>query len=184
MKIEISQKNYIVRERLSDLIEKKVEKLNKYFTKDASCKVVCSANSDRTRQKMEITIVSAGKYIRSEVETDNMYANLDICLARIERQLVKLSGKLESKMKKTVSLKKSASEMIPEFAFLDEAPVFEKTKISKKKMYVLDSLTPEQAVEAMELVGNTFYVFRNVKTGEVNVVYMRREGGYGLIETK
>lgn len=184
MKIEITQKNYTVKERLSDLIEKKVAKLGKYFSKDASCKVVCAANKERTRFKMEITISSSGKYIRSEVETDNMYANLDICLARIEKQLVKMSGKLESKMKKTAALKTKAADMIPEFAFLDEPPVFAKAKIVRKKAYVLDAISPEEAIDEMELIGNDFYVFRNSKTGEVNIVYQRREGGYGLIETR
>ena len=181
MKIEVIQRNYVVRERLQDLIEKKVQKLNKYFSKDASCKVVCSQSKDRLRNKMEITIASSGKYVRSEVETDNMYANLDLCLARIEKQLVKLKGKTDTKNKKAVALK---TIELPDLVFLDEAPVFEKAKIVKKKNYDLTALTPEQAIDEMELIGNTFYVFRNAKTGDVNVVYARREGGYGLIETR
>ena len=127
---------------------------------------------------MEVTITSSGKYIRSEVETDNMYANLDICLARIEKQLVKLKGKVETKNKKAIALK--TLEM-PDFAFLDEAPVFAAPKIVRKKKYELLPLTPEQAIDEMELIGNTFYVFKNAHTGAVNIVYSRREGGYGLI---
>lgn len=183
MKIEISQKNYVVRERLSDLIEKKIKKLDKYFTKPATCKVVCSQSKDKLRNKMEITIASAGKYIRSEVESDNMYANLDICLARIEKQLVKISGKAETKTRKSTALKNLSTDMLPEFAFLDEAPVFVKPKIVRHKHYELAALTPEQAIEELELIGNTFYVFRNPKTGEANIVYKRNEGGYGVIET-
>ena len=184
MKIDILQKNYIVRERLAELIEKKVKKLEKYFNKESSCKVVCSANKDKTRFKMEITMASAGKYIRSEVETDNMYANLDICLARIEKQLVKMSGKLVNKMKKSTALKNLAGEMLPEFEFLDELPVFNKPQIVRNKVYDLVAITPEQAIEEMELIGNSFYIFKNKNTGAVNVVYQRREGGYGLIETR
>ena len=180
MKIEIAQKNYVIKERLQDLIEKKVKKLDKYFEKNANCKVVCSQSKDKLRNKMEITIASSGRFIRSEVETDNMYANLDICLARIEKQLVKLKGKQATKNKKAVALK--TLEM-PDFAFLDEAPVFAKPKIVKTKRYELTSITPEEAIDEMELIGNTFYVFRNAKTGDVNIVYARREGGYGLIET-
>jgi len=180
MKLEITQKNYVIKERLQDLIEKKVKKLDKYFSKDASCKVVCSQSKDRLRNKMEVTITSSGKYIRSEVETDNMYANLDICLARIEKQIIKLKGKQDTKNKKAIALK--TIEM-PDFAFLDEAPVFAKPKIVKTKKYELSSITPEEAIDEMELVGNTFYVFRNAKTGEVNIVYARNDGGYGLIET-
>ena len=183
MKIDIQQRNYVVKERLEDLIEKKVKKLDKYFSKDASCKIVCSASKDKMRYKMEITISSSGKYIRSEVETDNMYANLDLCLARIEKQLVKLSGKAETKVKRGGVKNLVSDDMIPDFAFLDEMPVFSKNKIVKRKMYELLPITPEQAIDEMELIGNSFYVFRNSKTGEVNVVYARREGGYGLIET-
>lgn len=183
MKIDIQQRNYVVKERLEDLIEKKVKKLEKYFSKDASCKVIASASKDKTRYKMEITIASSGKYIRSEVETDNMYANLDLCLARIEKQIIKLNGKLETKTKRGGKAQ-LAENMVPDFVFLDEMPVFAKGKIVKRKSYELEPITPEQAIDEMELIGNSFYVFKNAKTGEVNVVYERREGGYGLIETK
>ena len=68
MKIEILERNSLVKYRLKELIEKKIKKLDKYFNKEASCKVVCSASKDKTRYKMEVTITSSGKYIRSEVE--------------------------------------------------------------------------------------------------------------------
>ena len=180
MKYTVHGKKIRVTDDLKKYVEEKLKKLDKYFEKDANCKVICSQSKDKLRNKMEVTISSSGKFIRSEVETDNMYANLDICLARIEKQIIKLKGKQDTKNKKAVALK--TIEM-PDFAFLDEAPVFPKQKIVKNKRYELTSITPEQAIDEMELVGNTFYVFRNAKTGNVNIVYARNDGGYGLIDT-
>lgn len=177
MKIEIISKNYVIRDRLRELIERKVEKLERYFNKTVTAKVVCSANSNKDRFKMEVTINASGQYVRSEVETDNMYANLDICLARIERQLVKFSEKLVSKKRKQISARG------PVFDFFDEIPEIAKPKIVKYKVYELSPITPDQAIDEMELVGNTFFVFLNKLTGAVNVVYKRFDGDYGIIET-
>lgn len=69
--------------------------MDKYLGKDATAKVVCSKVKDR--EKMEITINANGLFVRSEVETDNMYANLDTCLAKIERQVVRHGDKLVDK---------------------------------------------------------------------------------------
>ena len=86
MKIDILSKNYDAKERLTNIIEKKVARLEKFLGNKASCKVLLSQTKDR--YKMEVTINADGRFIRSEVESDNMYANVDICLAKVERQII------------------------------------------------------------------------------------------------
>ncbi|MEG1581964.1 MAG: ribosome-associated translation inhibitor RaiA, partial [Clostridia bacterium] len=100
MKIDISTKDYVMKDKLNDLILKKVGKLEKYFNKEVTAKVVCSER--KGLYKMEITIISAGQYVRSEIESDNMYANLDTALSKIERQVIKYSDKLVAKRRKDV----------------------------------------------------------------------------------
>ena len=175
MKIEIVQRNYAAKEKLTDLIEKKVQKFEKYLDAGASAKIVLSKSGSQERYKMEISIKDKNLFVRSEVESDNMYANLDICLAKIERQIVRIAGKVKDSVK-SVDPK--------ELMFFDEVPEEEPAKIVKVKEFDLDLLSEEQAVDQMELIGNDFYIYRDNQTGLVNVLYRREDGNYGLIKTK
>lgn len=175
MKIEIVQRNYAAKEKLTDLIEKKVQKFEKYLDAGANAKIVLSKSGSQERYKMEVSIKDKNLFVRSEVESDNMYANLDICLAKIERQIVRIAGKVKDSVK-AVDPK--------ELMFFDEVPEVEPAKIVKVKEFDLDLLSEEQAVDQMELIGNDFYIYRDNQTGLVNVLYRREDGNYGLIKTK
>lgn len=175
MKIEIVQRNYAAKEKLTDLIEKKVQKFEKYLDEGASAKVVLSKSGKQERYKMEVTLKSRNIFVRSEVESDNMYANLDTVLAKVERQIVRIAGKAKDSVK-TVDPQS--------LLFFDELPEVEPAKIVKRKEFDLDPLTEEQAMEQIELIDNDFYIYKDVKTGLVNVLYKREDGNYGLIKTK
>lgn len=173
MKIEILERGYKVKDKLRSLIEKKLEKMEKYLGKEANAKVVCSAV--KGREKMEITINASGLYVRSEVESDNMYANLDACLAKIERQVVKYSDKIVDKKRNAIDFK--------DLLFFDEMPSFKKPQITKRKQFELIPMSDNEAIEAMELLGNTFYIYLDKKSGAVKVAYTRNDGDFGVIET-
>ena len=174
MKIEIVERNYHAREKLKDLLEKKLNRFEKYLDTNASAKVVLAANNGRF--KTEITVSSGSMFVRSEVETDNMYVNVDLCLAKLERQIVKFTQKHLSKRR----------DVDPaQLLFFDEMPDIVEPKITRRKSYNLTPMTEEDAMEQIELVDNDFYVFFNVKTQSVCVLYKRRnaENEYGIIET-
>lgn len=175
MKIEIVQRNYVAKEKLTDLIEKKVQKFEKYLDGASSAKVVLSKSGKQERYKMEVTLKARNVFVRSEVESDNMYANLDTVLAKVERQIVRIAGKVKDSVK-----------MVDPQAllFFDEIPEVEPAKIVKRKEFELDPLTEEQAMEQIELVDNDFYIYKDNQTGNVNVLYKRSDGNYGLIKTK
>ena len=176
MKIEIVQRNYAAKEKLTDLIEKKVQKFEKYLDEGASAKVVLSKSGKQERYKMEVTLKSRNIFVRSEVESDNMYVNLDTCLAKLERQIVKNNKKYKNKF---------AERLIADtLEFLEEEPASEPYKVVKKKTFELDPMTVEDAEAYMEAVGHSFYVFLNAETGEINVLYKRNDGNLGLIEAK
>lgn len=175
MKIEVVQRNYAAKEKLMDLIDKKIQRFEKYLDSNASAKVVLSKAGKQERYKMEITIKSKSLFVRSEVESDNMYANLDTCLAKIERQIVRIAGKV----------KDSVKSIDPQsLLFFDEMPEIEPAKIVKRKEFELDRLTEEQAMDQLELVDNDFYIYKDAQTGLVSVLYKRSDGDYGLIKTK
>ena len=173
MKIEIVERNYDVGVRLRALFEKKIEKLDRYFTDDAKAKVVCAKEGKRF--KLELTISNKGNIYRSETYGENMYENIDIVLPKIEKQIIKYYTKNRDK------LKKGALD-VPKYEFLDKEPK-EKTKnIYKKKTFNLDPLTLDDAKEFLENLEHDFFVFLNAETGKVNILYNRKDGELGLIE--
>lgn len=175
MKIEIFERDYKAKDKLKDILTKKLSKFEKYLEENASAKVVLTESKGRF--KTEITILSKGMVVRSEVETDNMYANIDLCLAKLERQIVKYSQKFISKRR----------EIDPTLLlFFDAVPEFSKPQITKRKSYELSPMTEEEALEQIELIGNDFYVFLNRKTDTVCVLYKKHntDNEYGIIETK
>ena len=174
MKIEILERNYNAKDKLKDLIEKKLDKMQKYLGKDASCRVVLSKTHER--EKMEVNVRANGLFIRSEVESDNMYANLDNALAKIERQAIKYSTKLIDK-------KRNNTIDINDLLFYDELPEFKAPKITKRKEFELTAMNEDEAIENLELLGNSFYVYKDAKTDRVCVMYKRNDGDYGLIIT-
>lgn len=173
MKIEITSKNYTVKEYLRDLINKKVSKLERYFSENASAKILCKV--DGQIYKMELTILDKGILYKAEIASDNMYENLDRVLAKIERQIVKTISKKNDKYKKGVPQ--------AELAFLETVPKFAPVKIAKRKHIDLVPLSDEEALVNFEMLDNDFFVYLNNHTHKVCVMYLRYDGNVGIIET-
>ena len=172
MKLEIIAKNYRVSDRLEQILEAKIRKLDKYFPDgNTPCKVVMS---DLGRQcKMEISINYHGVHIRTEVVGDTMYYNIDDALPKLERQIVKHRDKLNRFHK--------LPEKPTEYAFVSEV---EETplEIAKVKRFEVERLSPVEAAENWELVGHDFYLFINEETGNIEAVYRRKDGSIGLLQ--
>lgn len=171
MKINYISKNYKIGTRFKEVLEKKLMKLQKYFTKDCDIKVNCSEQADV--EKLEITIKADNLFIRTEVVSDNMYNNIDTALPKIEKQIIKAISR-----NKTRNVKEFANEL----EFITELPVVEKNKIVKTKKFELDPITVDDAEYNMDALGQNFFIFLNAETGNVNVIYKRTDGNLGLIE--
>lgn len=175
MKITYTSKNYELTDKFKDILEKKLNKFEKYFDADAQVKVNCITQAKQ--DKLEVTINCKGMFFRSEVLSDNMYNNIDLALPKIEKQIVKQGSKLKSKFKKDAFL---SSDLM----FLENEPEPENSKLVKRKKFELDPLTVEDAEMYMEALDHNFYIFLNAETGKVNVVYKRNDRNYGLIEVE
>lgn len=172
MKFVIVGKNIEVTPGLRSAVEDKIGKLEKYFTSETEAHVTLSV--EKERQKIEVTIPVKGSIIRSEQVSNDMYVSIDLVEEIIERQLKKYKNKL-------VDQKQSAGFFKQEFIdkeYMDE----EEIKIIRSKKFDIKPMYPEDACIQMELLGHNFYVFSNAETDEVNVVYKRKNGTYGLIE--
>ena len=172
MKITISGKNIDVTEGLKAAVNEKLGKLEKYFTPDTN--VIVTLSVEKERQKIEVTIPVKGNIIRSEQVSNDMYVSIDLVEEVIERQLRKYKTKIIGKHKDGGNLRKEFIEKENEGE--EEDQIIRTKKFGMKPMY------PEDACVQMELLGHTFFVFRNAETDEVNVVYKRKNNTYGLIE--
>ena len=173
MKFIISGKNIDVTEGLRKAIEQKLGKLERYFTPETD--IIVTLSVEKERQKIEVTIPIKGNIVRSEQVSDDMYVSIDLVEEVIERQLRKFKNKLIDKHQEGGGFK-------PDFLMEDEAASEDEIKIIRTKKFGMKPMFPEDACVQMELLGHNFFVFSNAETDEVNVVYKRKDGMYGLIE--
>ena len=172
MKVIITGKNIDVTEGLRSAVEDKLSKLEKYFTEDTKCYVTLSV--EKERQKMEVTIPMPGHIIRAEQQSDDMCVTVDLVEDVIEAQLKRYRKKLVTKQQNAASLRKDFVE--------EDSAEDEEIRIIRSKKFGMKPMFPEDACVQMELLGHNFFVFSNAQTGEVNVVYKRKDRSYGLIE--
>ncbi len=172
MRITITGRNIDLTDGLKTAVEDKLSKLDKYFSAETEAHVTLSV--EKERQKIEVTIPMKGNIIRSEQVSNDMYVSIDLVEEIIERQLKKYRKKL-------ISQKQSESFFKKDFLEKD-ADTDEEVTISRVKKFDVKPMYPEDACVQMELLGHSFFVFRNAETDEVNVVYKRKGNTYGIIE--
>ncbi|SKA75513.1 putative sigma-54 modulation protein [Caloramator quimbayensis] len=172
MKLTVTGKNIALTNALKDIVEKKMGKLDKYFDPDVEAHVTLSVQ--KNIQRIEVTIPFNGVILRGEESTEDMYSSIDNVIEKIEKQIIKHKTKLERKIHEG-TLRFSD---IPSAAFDED----DEPKIVKTKKFAIKPMDVEEAVLQMDLIGHNFYVFMNADTEEVNVVYKRKDGNYGLIE--
>jgi len=173
MKVVITSKNFNASDHLKETIEKKFEKLGKYFSNDIVANVIISM--ERGKQKMEATINARGMIFRAEEGSTDVYDGIDRIVEKLSSQMSRFKAKLQKKHKDNKEL---LFADIPEH---DDAG--EEIKVVKTKNFVLTPMTTEEAILQMELLQHSFFVFLNMETGGVNVVYKRNNNDYGLLET-
>ena len=173
MKFTFTEKRMASSEDLRAYAMKKIGKLEHFFTPDTEVIVALSAQKDR--QKIEVTIPIKGNTIRAEESSTDMYVSIDLVEEVIERQIRRYRKKLIDKKQSALSFSQAFIEEE------DERPE-EDIRIVKTKKFAIKPIDPEEACLQMEMLGHNFYVFLNADTDQVNVVYRRKNGTYGLIE--
>ena len=173
MRFIISGKNINVTPGLKASIEQKLGKLERYFT--PTTEIIVTLSVEKERQKIDVTIPVKGTIIRSEQVSDDMYVSIDLVEEVIERQLRKYKNKL-------IDRHQEGGNLQPEFVDSEDAADNGEIAIIRTKRFGMKPMFPEDACVQMELLGHNFFVFRNAETDEVNVVYKRKNGTYGLIE--
>ena len=171
MNFIISGKNIEVTSGLKDAIEQKLGKLERYFTPETEITVTLSV--EKGRQKIEVTIPVKGSIVRSEQTSSDMYVSIDLVEEVIERQLRKYKNKLVAKHQEGGNFQKE---------FMEKETEDQEVKIIRSKRFDIKPMYPEDACVQMELLGHNFFAFVNAETDEINVVYKRKGGTYGILE--
>ncbi len=173
MKVIITGKNFNASEHLEQTIEKKFEKLGKYFSDDIKSTVMLS--QERGRDKIEATINAKGTIFRAEELAGDIYEGVDKVVDKLGNQMSKFKGKLRKRYNdnKTVRF-----DFLPEME--DEV---EETRVVRTKRFELLPMTVDEAILQMEMLQHNFFVFFDMETDSVNVVYKRNDKDYGVLET-
>ncbi len=171
MRISISGKNLEISDYMREVAEKKLAKLDRYFPQDTEAQVTLSV--EKNRHIVEVTIPHEGRIIRGEEVSSDMYASFDNVLDKLEKQIVHNRTRLEKGMRQGAFADIAQDDAEDE----DEGP-----RIVRVKQFSIKPMSEEEAMLQLELLGHAFYVFRNVETDSINVLYKRKDGNYGLIE--
>jgi len=175
MKVIITSKNMNASDHLKQTIESKLDRLGKYFSNDIVANVTLS--TEKGRQKIEATINAKGTIFRAEETTNDAYNGVDRVVEKLSSQMSRFKTKLQRKHKDHKELQ---LEELPEV----ESEELEEMRVVRKKQFDLMPMTVDEAIMQMELLEHTFFVFLNVESDTVNVVYKRRDNDYGLLETR
>lgn len=175
MKYIFNGRNFEVTEANKEIIKKKFKKFDKFFSNEAEAYFSMAVLNKKHLSDFEATIHNNGIIFRAEIKAEDMYVAIDKSVDIIERQIRRNKTRIEKKMH---SGRKFEFEDFEEFKEEEE----EEINIVKTKRFAIKPMSEEEAILQMNLLGHAFYMFRNSGTEEVNVVYKRKDGNYGLIE--
>lgn len=183
MNFSIRGQQIEVTEALKDYVDKKLSRLDKYFDAPPTSEGNVTLSVVRGLHAVEVTIPLTGVVLRAENRSDDMYASIDAVVDKLERQIRKHKTKLNRKFRQEGSLKTLFVEgTVSDPAVNGDEAIDDELEVVRTKRFTLKPMDVEEAILQMNMIGHTFFVFSNIDTRSVNVVYKRNDGKYGLIE--
>ena len=180
MKFVFTDKKVNLTESVHKYAEKKVGKLDRFFKEDATAAITFSVEKERNN-KVEITIRSSGTIFRVSESTSDMHASIDAAVTTLERQIRKNKTRLEKRLRQGAF--ERALDVSEVSSFAPDEPEEGEYRIVRSKTFPIKPMTKEEAILQMNLLGHSFFAFRDEESeGAFAVVYRRYDGDYGLIE--
>ncbi len=181
MKYQIIGKQIEITKGIESALKKKLSRMDKYFliNENVTCRVVCSAK--KNSQKVEITIFIPKMTLRAEVSDKDLYAAIDLAMDKLQGQM----RKLKTRMARNTA-KPSLGEAIAFENIQDESEPTPNVRdvIVRAKSYYLEPMSIEEAITRMDALGHNFFVYLDEEDDRVSVVYVRTDGGYGVIQAE
>lgn len=187
MDIVVMGRNMDLSQDLQDDVQRKVEKLGRYMTNIGEIRVdlaETNASNVNERHVAQITVRNErGKVLRAEERSGDVLAALDEAVDKMSRQIERYKGRGKWRRRgKGEDLSAEAQMEAMEAAFADELSTGSELGVVRRKRFEMIPMNDEEAIEQLELLDHDFFVFYNVDTAVVNVVYRRKGGGYGILE--
>ena len=178
MKFVFTDKKVTLPASVHAYAEKKVGKMDRYFRNEGEASVVFSVEKDRN--VCEITVRSGSMILRASESTSDMHASIDAAVATLERQIRKNKTRLEKRLRQG-AFERSVDEEIS--TFVPDGPEEGEYNLVRSKRFPIKPMTRDEAILQMNLLGHSFFAFRDEDAdGAFAVVYCRNDGDYGLIE--
>jgi len=180
MKVNVRGKNkFEPGKSITEYASDKLQKMNQYFKnpEEVEANVLCKAYPEY--KTVEVTIPTKNIIMRAEVNGETIYEAIDLAVDRLEKQI----SRHKSKIAKAIKHREGVSGYYAnEFAFEEEKE--EGNKFAKEKIIDIEEMDKEDAITRMEMLGHDFFLFNDSKTHKASVVYLRKDGTYGVIEAK
>lgn len=178
MRMNIRGENLEVTPALREYVDKKLGRLERYFDTPLNNTVHVTLSVVRDKHVVEVTIPLPGVLLRAEARNDDMYASIDLVVDKLERQIRKHKTKVNRKLVRDGDIRNLFVEESPAVSY-DEEDEYE---VVRTKKFTMKPMDVDEAILQMNLIGHNFFVFANMETEDINVVYRRDDGRYGLIE--
>lgn len=178
MRYSFVGKDTVISEALKEKTMQKMSKLEKFIPEDTEVSITYSVT--KLENKIEVTMPIQKRILRAEARQEDMYAAVDQVVDILENQMIKYKGRLKDKSRRDKAFKEELATVFTDI--LSESENKDAIEIKRTKRFGIKPMDSEEAVMEMELLNHDFYVFRNTENDEVNVVYKRNDGTYGLIE--
>ena len=175
MKFNIRGKKLEVTPSLKSYIEDKIGRLDKYFENPDNIEATVLIKVSGINQVVEVTINTHGLILRGEESNKDLYASIDFVTDKIERQIRKNKTKIHKKVSK---------DTIRDFKVIESDVTEEKKDVVKRKIVDMKPMSEEESSLQMDLIDHDFFVYKDADTGSINIIYKRKDGNYGVLETK
>lgn len=183
----IRGENIEVTPAIRDYVEKKIQKLERYFTDEvnATAHVNLKVYSDK-QTKVEVTIPMKNLTLRAEERNSDMYAAVDLISDKLERQIRKYKTRVNRKFREREGVASFFNSFSDENSATTEAGTDQdqEFEVVRTKQFSLKPMDQEEAILQMNMLGHSFYIFTDAESNGTNIVYKRKDGKYGLIETE
>ncbi|MGJ5675255.1 MAG: ribosome hibernation-promoting factor, HPF/YfiA family [Nostochopsis sp.] len=188
MKLVIHGKNIEITDAIREYVHQKIEKAVSHFqniTNEVDVHLSVARNPRiNPKQAAEVTIYANGNVIRAEESSENLYASIDLVADKIARQLRKYKERRhEKKTHAQTTIEGVVQQTVVTDLIGDRAPELP-AEVVRTKYFAMPPMTVAEALEHLQMVGHDFYMFHNSDTGEINVIYERNHGGYGVIQPR
>ncbi|MEM7331467.1 MAG: ribosome-associated translation inhibitor RaiA [Chloroflexota bacterium] len=182
MNVSVNGRNIQMTDRIQQYVEKKTARLDRYMPNLREIKVDLSETNSKNVQERKIAQITAidkrGTILRAEERSNDLFASVDLVVDKLYKQIRKYRGKKQKHWRRNNMSEEFLGEPLPVEEDVEEVV---DGNIVRTKRFALQPMSPQEAIDQIELLGHDFFVFHNIEENQINVLYKRRDADFGLL---